>query len=198
MSARPKKFSLDPAPRDEGGSSRVRGLGTGWISSARSKRTSGRTTSTSAAVMVVRPSSSIWFTAWMQNFWMPYGLRTLYSKIASTASGAQRKTPSTGWRMSASASSRVKAVSSISSKKLYQGLPSLFQMRLIPTPLMMATRCSENVFMKMLRRRWFTRSEYSLRTSTSSMRRASLTFFGVRVARSSTTRWRSWLKSRPS
>ena len=62
--------------------------------------------------------------------------------------------PRTGSRISASASSREKAASSISSKKLYQGLPSLFQMRLMPTPLMIATRCSEKVFMKMLRRRW--------------------------------------------
>ena len=71
-------------------------------------------------------------------------------------------------------------------------------MRLIPTPLMIATRCSENVFMKMLRRRWLTRSEYSLRTSTSSMSRASFTLFEVRVFSSSITRCRSWLKSRPS
>ena len=34
--------------------------------------------------------------------------------------------------MSASASSRVKAASSISSKKLYQGQTSLFQVRLMP------------------------------------------------------------------
>ena len=92
----------------------------------------------------------------------------------------------------------MKAVISISSKKLYQGLTSLFQLRLIPTPLITATRFSENVFMKMPRRRWLTRSEYSFSTSTSSMRRASFTFLGVRVLSSSSTRCRSWLKSRPS
>ena len=52
--------------------------------------------------------------------------------------------------------------------------------------------------MKMLRRRWLTRSEYSFSTSTSSMSRASFTLRGVRVFSSSITRWRSWLKSRPS
>ena len=56
----------------------------------------------------------------------------------------------------------------------------------------------ENVFMKMLRSRWLMRSENEFSTSTSSMSRASFTFWGVRRFRSSTTRCRSWLNSRPS
>src|SRR5262245_7280227 len=90
--------------------------------------------------------------------------------MRSTASGSQRNTPSTGSRMRASASSRVKAASSISSKKLYQGLPSLVQMRLMPTPLITATRCSENVFMKMLRARCDTRCELLARVPIASLR----------------------------
>ena len=50
----------------------------------------------------------------------------------------------------------------------------------MPTPLMIATRCSANVFMKMPRSRWLMRSENWLRTSTSSMSSTSFTLRGVR------------------
>ena len=118
--------------------------------------------------------------------------------MRSTASGRHRKKPATGSRISASASSRENGASSTSSKKLYQGLTSLFQRRLIPTPLITATRFSEKLFMKTPRRRWLTLSEYELSTSTSSISSASFTLRGVRVLSSAITRCRSWLKSRAS
>ena len=89
-------------------------------------------------------------------------------------------------------------MSSISSKKLYQGETSLFQRRLMATPLITATRFSEKLFMKIPRSRWLTLSEYSLSTSTSSISSASFTRRLVRVASSASTVGRSWLKSRAS
>src|SRR5262245_4380188 len=115
------------------------------------------TASTSAMVMRRRLSSCMRFTREMQVFWMRYGLQPVFSMMRSTAPRSSRKMPWIGFSISSSASRRVNGRTSISSKKLYQGLPSLAHCFLMPTPLTTATRSSAKLFMKRLRSLWLTR-----------------------------------------